>query len=251
MEDDFNDRGFLSEHILNYRKTVLEKHKRFFRLVENLNVYSQKKKFNLQADRDNGQQVLALSLLAKILNDVQSVYILCSYGITQQSRIVLRSTLEGFFLFAKIASDPSFVNEYIQADLINRINIMKASQKYPGGPFADVKSIATDGAIQELEKQRKDDRIHRVFIEEVANSVGLGVYYDSVYRLFSQDVHVQARSLEEYVSTDNEGNIASIEWGPIDHLFHLGVQSSMEEYKKELVSIQQESSVENSGRSKG
>ena len=62
---------------------------------------------------------------------------------------------------------------------------------------------------------------------------------------------------------DKDGNIASVEWGPkdddvptclatacdvlirswraVDQLFHLGVQSTMEEYTKQLVSIQHDS----------
>jgi Family of unknown function (DUF5677) len=157
MPHDFNERGYLGTEIGDFQKSVLKKHEKFFELLRQLNFYSHAKKFDLQIDSENGQQVLAVSLLTKILNDVQSVFILCTYGLTQQSRIILRSTLEGFFLLAKLVTDPSFVSVYIKADIINRLNIMKASHNYSGPMFNDLRKLATEGAIRELEKQRKEE----------------------------------------------------------------------------------------------
>ena len=266
MGNDINEKGFLGEHILDYRKMVLDKHKPFFDLVEELNSYSQKKKFDLQADGDNGQQVLSLSLFAKIINDIQTVHILCGYGLTQQGRIILRSTLEGFFLLAKLATDPSFVVPYIQADKINRLILMERSHNYPGPLFDGVRKLATEAAIDELKKDIKSESVQRLHIENIARSVGLEAFYDSVYRVFSQDVHVQARSLEEYVCTGEDGEIASFEWGPqdedvpmclatgvdllirswgaIDLLFKVGVESKLQAYREELASLQRDSLIE-------
>ena len=214
MSSDFNERGFLGDEIRDFQQVVLQKQNKFFELLRQLNLYSQSKKFEIEADAENGQQVLSLSLLAKIMNDVQSVYILCTYGLTQQSRIILRSTLEGFFLLAKLVKDSSFVSVYIKADIINRLNIMKASHNYSGSLFADVRKLATEDAIRELEKQKTAENVQRINIEAIAKSTGLGAYYDSVYRVLSQDVHSQARSLEEYVSTGGDDGIENVEWGP-------------------------------------
>ncbi len=260
--NDFNEKGFLGEEIQNFQQSVLEKYIKLFDLVRQLNLYAQGKKFDLAIDPDNGQQVLSISLLTKILNDLQSVYVLCTYGLTQQSRIILRSTLESFFLLAKLVTDPSIVTQYINADIINRLNIMKTSHKYHGPLFTDIQNIATHDKIQELEKQKKSENIKPLKIESIAQSIGLGAYYDSVYRILSQDVHSQVRSLKQYVSTGVEDEIQNMEWGPreedvptclaigvdvatrswmaIDEFFKLGIQSKLYDFLKDLEIIQQE-----------
>lgn len=219
MENDFNEKGFLGEEIKNFQQSVLQKYIRCFNLVRELNLYAQAKKFDVKIDPENGQQILSISLLTRILNDLQSVYVLCTYGLTQQSRVILRSTFESFFLLVKLVIDPSFVTQYVKADIINRLNILKTSHNYHGALFADVRNIATQDKIQELEKQKKSENIKPIKIESIAKSTGLGAYYDSVYRILSQDVHSQIRSLDQYVSTGVEGEIQNLEWDRAMRMF--------------------------------
>jgi len=261
MQKDFNEKGYLGEEIRHLQESVKERYQMSFNLLEDLNLYSQSKKSIIKANSEDGQQVISMSLFARILNGVQSVQILSTYGLTQDARVILRSLLEGFFILAKIVKDKSFVQEYVNEDEINRLILMESSRKYSGPLFASVREIATDDSIKSL-REKKDKGIRRINIETLAKDVGLPEFYDSLYRLLSVDVHCRVRSLEQYVRTDSEGEIRDVDWGPqyedvdlnliiamdillrcwgaMDHLFHLSIGEDLKEYMRKLERIQAE-----------
>src|SRR5258706_8288982 len=265
MTTDFNELGYLGDGIREFRETVVQNHKELFGLLFNLNTYSQKKKFEITVDSDNGQQVLSVSLLAKILNDIQSVYILSMYGLTQQGRIVLRSALESFFLLAKIAKDPKFVSTFIEADEINRLKLMNAANTHSHPVFNDLKKYATPTVIDTLKKDIAMRDIKPINLRTIAEDTGLGVYYDTVYRLLSLDVHSTVRSLEDYVATGVDGELKSFEWAPRDNdvpstlalaidihlrswgaitaLFKLEIRTDLQEFTKQLEALQRKGAI--------
>jgi Family of unknown function (DUF5677) len=115
---------------------------------------------------------------------------------------------------------------------------------------------------ESLRSKERKRGVKQIKIEALAKSVGLGAYYDSVYRLLSQDVHSQVRSLEDYVSTGSDGEIGNIEWGPreqdvptclatgtdvllrswmaVDQLFKVGIQAEIQKYIQEYERIHSE-----------
>lgn len=59
--------------------------------------------------------------------------------------------------------------------------------------------------------------IKKLVLSEVAEKAGLGLLYDSAYRLLSDSVHCGPKSLEDYIKdTDEAGRIKSLNVIPID-----------------------------------
>ena len=214
MTHDFDECGYLGEEAVTFKQVAREKHRAYFDLFEEVNSFSQAKKFLIDANNQDGQQVLSVNIFIRILNGAQAVCILCGYGLAQEGQIILRSLLEGLIILAKIVSDPRFVSVYVLEDEVDRLKLMEAAEKHEHPAFVELKNHIDPAKISALRKRLKDQEIQRLVLADLAKEVNLGPYYDSVYRLLSPGVHFRVRSLEDYVGVDEEGEITKVEWGP-------------------------------------
>ncbi len=259
MSHDFNERGYLGAEALMFKQVALEKHRAYFDLFEELNSFSQEKKYKIEAKNKDGQHVLSVNILIRLLNGAQTIHILCGYGLAQEGQIILRSLLEGLIILAKIVSDPDFVSVYILEDELDRLKLMEAAEKHEHPVFVELRDHIDGEKVSALRKHLKDEGIHRLVLADIAKEVGLGPYYDSIYRLLSPGVHFRVRSLEDYVGLDEEGAITKIEWGPqyedipvilgitmdillrgwgeMNKLFHLDLTEDIKAYLEKLKNI--------------
>lgn len=262
MVNDFNEKGYIGEQILEFKESVVKKYAQLFGLFQDLNSYSQHKKNDLQVDNQNAQLVITACLFAKILNGAQTVYLLCTYGLTHEAKIILRTLLEALFIIRRIFLEPSYVEQYVRQDQINRLNLIRVSRNHPEPLFSSVRDYATDEIVKSLEEEIQREHIRKDRIEVLAEKAQLKTFYDSLYRLFSADVHSGVSSMKQYVSVDKEGELQTFEWGPqdediptnlamatdillrtwhvMDNLFKLGIENELKVYMKKLEEIQNE-----------
>lgn len=262
MVSDFDRKGFLGDEIQESKASVVKSYQKLFDLFYELNEYSQEKKFEIQPHDQNGQEVLSACLFIRILNGAQAACILSSHGLANDARVVLRSILEGLFILTKMVKDPSFVREYVGADEVKRLKIIRAAHSSSHPVFAEAKNSATDEVIESLQHRIDKEGFTELNVKNIAESAGMGLYYESVYRPLSDDIHTAVRSLERYVGTDSEGDLDRIEWGPqfgdvpmnlpmaidvllrswqaINNLFKLGMESKLRTYMKRLETVQAE-----------
>jgi hypothetical protein len=259
---DFDETGYLGEGIRQFQQTTLATFNSFFTLSRDVCSFARTKVLQLKWDNTDGQKVLSCCLFSKILNGVETSHILNTYGLTHEGRVILRSVLEGYFYLRASVSDAAFVNEYIQADNLNRLKLMEVAKKYNHPPFTDIKKYATDEVIKSLREKIKTENIKEVKPWNVAQKLGLQHMYASVYRLLSTDIHSSVRSLEQYMRTGATADVESLDWGPqsedvpqnlsigidtlirslecLDNLFAMGIRDNLKTYMKQLETIQQE-----------
>jgi len=214
MANDFDERGYLGEEASRFKERVREGYRELVELFEELNSFSQAKKFLIESNSQDGQQVLTANIFIRLLNGAQAVYILCGYGLAQEAQVLLRSLLEGLIILAKIVLDPDFVTAYVLADEYDRLKLLEAAQKRSHPVFEEMKKHISPEQIASLRRSIKERGVERLNLARLANEAGMGSYYDSAYRLLSPGVHFRARSLEEYVGLDEDGEITKVEWGP-------------------------------------
>ncbi len=206
--------------------------------------------------------MLSVCLFVKILNGVETTHILSTYGLTHEGRVILRSVLEGFFFLKATVSDAAFVDEYILADEINRLKLMKAAKNHNRPPFLELKKYATDEVIKALDRKIQKQGIKELNVWNVAQKLKLQYIYDSLYRLFSTDIHTGVRSLEQYMETGATGDLRHFDWRPhtedveqnismgidtllrsldaLDDLFGMNIKDETHKYLKELEKAQDE-----------
>jgi len=259
--NEFDKTGYLGDGIRQFQHSTLDSFKQLFALCKEVCGFARAKILPLKGDRTNGQTVLACCLFVKILNGVEATHILSTYGLTHEGRIILRSALEGFFFLRATTSDAAFVTEFIKADEVNRLKLMRAARKYDKSPFLEIRQYATNEVIQAQEEKIEKEEIEEVNVWNVAQKYGLQHIYDSHYRLLSADIHVTARSMEQYMRTGATGSLESIDWGPqsedvdqnlslgidilvrslacMDGLFGIGIADELKTYTKRLETIQE------------
>lgn len=259
---DFDKTGYLGEGIRQFQESTLASFNQFFTLSRDVCSFARAKILQLRWDNTDGQKVLSCCLFSKILNGVETTYVLSTYGLTHEGRVILRSVLEGFFYLRATVSDAAFVKEYILADELNRLKLMEAAKKHNRPPFLDIRKYATDEVIRAQREKIKKQKIKELNLWNIAQKLGLQHIYDSLYRLLSTDIHASVRSLEQYMRTGATGDVETLDWEPqsedvpqnlsmgidtlirslecMENLFAMGIRDELGTYMKQLETIQQE-----------
>ena len=156
------------------------------------------------------QKVIALALLIRLVEIVESILILSAFGVRQELKTLFRVFLDAYFLIANVCSDPEFVAIYFRTDEPERLKLLNVAARQDHELFSAVREYASDEIRENLDKQIKDEQIQAFNSHLFANNVACGHIYDSMYRLSSPSVHSGPRCLAEYINADQEGNVLSI-----------------------------------------
>lgn len=156
------------------------------------------------------QNVIALALLIRLIDIVESIMILSAYGVRQEMKTLFRVFLDAYFLIANVCSDPEFVGVYFRADMPERLKMLKAGTKNDHPLFDELKHYATDEFCATLDQKIKEEKIQAFNSYTYADKVGCVHIYDSYFRLMSPSVHTGPRCLVDYVEADKERNITKI-----------------------------------------
>jgi hypothetical protein len=208
-----DEQGFLSPDIEQYRERIRAKNQFSFQLVEDLNKFCQQTKYRLVIHNRDGQQLFAGCLLVKLLNDVQAAVMLFEKGLVSQGCSMLRVGLESLIVLGKICESYDFVHAYAKVGEGDRLKLVQSIRHSPQKVFDDIKPELTNELIKQIEETIGGTEITRN-IEQWAKDLRLHHLYVGAYRLFSQDVHVSPRILDNFFMTNEENEVIGFEWGP-------------------------------------
>jgi Family of unknown function (DUF5677) len=249
---DFATKGYLGDEIREFRPSVIKKFQEYFDLFHEVSEYAHQKKFDINIEGKDSQHRFAAFLFARVLTGTPTVCFLSTYGLSNDARVVLRSTLEALFILIKIVKEPSFVTQYMGSNEVNRVRMMNAARNARYTP-PEIKDVE-DELLDYLNKRVKEERFRELKACDIASSVGMDMHYDGMYRRLSNDVHVAAESLQPYLDSEIAG---MIEWGPqfgglatnlmsatdlllralniIDGLFGMGMENELRAYRERLI----------------
>jgi len=156
------------------------------------------------------QKVIALALLVRLVEVVESMIILASHGVRQELHTLFRVFLDAYFLLANVCSDPQFVPIYFRTDEPERLKLLNAASQQDHELFAALNQCNTYELRTTLGQRIKEEGIQAFNSYLFAESIGCAHIYDSMYRLSSPSVHSGPRCLADYIEADEEGNVRSI-----------------------------------------
>lgn len=164
-----------------------------------------------------GQKVISNAVFIKILNGFQAIVILTKKGLKVESEILLRTILEALFILKILCEDDEFYKKYISMDAVRRKTLITVAQKNNYAVFEATRKILTEEFLEDLEEEIRKSGVDRgdFKVEQLAIKAKLHDLYESVYRLTSEAVHSQIRSLSSYVKEDAQGKVVSFYDGPI------------------------------------
>jgi transcriptional regulator with XRE-family HTH domain len=207
-----NEHGFLSPEILGYQPQIRNQYAGYFDLIHRVNTFCQETQCRLSVHNHDTQET---SLMIQLLHNVQGSVLLLERGLASQARILLRAGLEALILLQNVCDHEEFCRAFILASERDRLKLQRAIQANPAPVFDAVRPHITQQTIEKLATELATAEVSSQTIKELARLAGLQHLYDSMYRLFSQDVHTSARTLERYLVFDEaSGDVQTFAWGP-------------------------------------
>lgn len=173
------------------------------------------------------QKVVACILLVRILEISEAVIILAKGGFSVEVVAAMRNFLDAYFVFGNICKEPAAVPKYFETDLIHRQKLINGGVQRASELFDLLKSYATPDIRAELKAEILERGAQEFQTYTYANNIGCVELYDSFYRIASAATHSTPRSLEDYVTEDQFGNVVKLRQGPQlgdipDRLYDMG-----------------------------
>lgn len=209
-----DNEGYLSNEIEEIQKEIVKRSREYFDLAEKVNKHAHSLKFKLDIHNQNAQEVTSAPIFVSILESFNSIYILSSKGLVSDSKIILRSMLEKTIKLKYIFLDYENAFNYLRQSELDRLKLMNVVLNDKLGTFSEtVKKGFSQQDRDLLQKQIENEQIPKPStIEYLAKKTEMLVYYNNVYRLLSDDVHTNSRSIDRYFHTNDAGNIIQLNW---------------------------------------
>jgi hypothetical protein len=201
--------GHLSPEIEIVRGRIRLRWTDHVRLVEDTVKACHRCKTRLKAE--SPQKLCAAAVFLKLLSDAEGAYILLERGMRSQCRSLLRIALEASITLAKICQSPEFARAYGLLGEQVRLKMLRAIGETDHEVLKDIKTHVSEMMVQSLYLELKGERERNLCTW--ADEVGMKDIYETLFRLFSADVHTSPQSLTELFVFQGE-DTKGIEWGP-------------------------------------
>jgi hypothetical protein len=209
---DFNDHGFLGRDIERWRSANMTRYSSFFDLAYEVNAFCQRSKFLLKVHSKDGQEVVAVSLLLKMIADFQAAVIVLERGLPLQGQELLRCALEALIILQRVAADPDFASTWAKSDDIDRQRAFEAVQAASVGLPPGVGPAELQAKIDEVRARIEERGAKRLRITRLMNGPE---WQSGLYAHWSLPVHSAPRAVQKYVEWGAPGGgLAGLCWGP-------------------------------------
>ncbi|NIK11209.1 DUF5677 domain-containing protein [Alkalibacillus almallahensis] len=212
----FNDEGFLSEDANGLRNEVMESNKDLFSSYKKQNQKLHELKFKITIKNRDSQDVIIAGFFISLLNSISSIYYLCSYGLVDDAKRIIRSFTETFIKLRYAALSDSSADQIIKQDLIKRkkwVNVIRSNEL---GAFTDelvtqIKEIDLDSIKKEIE----DENVTPLpDVEEMAKKTDSHDIYSYLFRIFSGSTHTGVKEISKFFNFDENHDISELIWYP-------------------------------------
>ena len=203
--------GFLSIEIQNTRIEIINNFKSFFDLAYELNKFCHEI-IELLPDKKDQRKYVYTLLFIRIIHTYNALIILAEHGLITQSRILLRSIVEAWYIINAICQEDSFLKDYLNNGIYNINKILKGADEV-GLHSMQNKSIIE--LYDDIKQEVKNKKINDIRIYSLAEKAKLLDNYKILYTDLSRDVHSIITNLDsEYTIKDSNGNTKGIGYGP-------------------------------------
>lgn len=160
------------------------------------------------------QKVIACVMLARLLEISEATLLLARGGFSVEVTSGLRTFLDAYFIFGNVCQDPQFVPQYFNTDLTMREKLINVALKHNAAPFQLCKAYASQAVRDDLKAHIAAASATEFNSYEYARNVGCTAIYDSLFRLASAATHSTPRSLSDYITENEHGEIVELHRHP-------------------------------------
>lgn len=209
-----NEEGYLSKDIIDIERKIYNQNHNYFDLAQSINKFGHSLKFKLNIHTKDAQQITSATLFVSLLESFNSLYILISKGLVNDSYIILRSILEKTLRL-----------KYASLSYENTINYHKAQEKQRlkmmNVVLADKDGIFNDKIKKTFSKSDRDELKRKIDLENIkdlpsneilAKITGLTEIYGNAYRVLNSYVHTSPIIIDKFLKSNQSGEITDLEW---------------------------------------
>jgi hypothetical protein len=216
----FQTDGFFSKEIDHFRQTVrtTTPFREWFDYALGLNRIGLDLLRTATTPRSDSALLTMHTLFVRAHQSFQAALVLLERGMIGDSRMVLRSGVEGAIAIRALANDPSFVDQLVEAHYLNqrklaRVVLTKPDYAVTYAPQQIAEMQAAIAEVDTLEKT-KGRPLKEVNWADVALKY-CPELYDLLYRSLSSDgTHATINSLNRFVQADANMEIIAVKVAP-------------------------------------
>lgn len=160
------------------------------------------------------RKVVCSVLMARILEISEAIIVLAKGGFSNEVMSSVRNFVEVYFIFGNACIEKGFFEEYFKTDLVARKKIINVALQSKSEIFEKVRNYATDDVVDELKNEILDLSAVESNCYHYAKKIGCTDIYDGLYRIASSATHSTPRSLEVYVSENENEDVVEIKRKP-------------------------------------
>lgn len=172
--------------------------------VEDIKCFSESQSIVDDQMELNRQRTTALALAARICEISEVCVLVINAGFLNEAKSLFRVFLDAYFVFGSICSDAKNVQKYFSTDAAARLKLLNVSNNQNSEIFELVKTQFPAEEKKDLEQEIKEKKIQEFKSFDFANLCDCNHVFNSIYRVCSASVHSTPRSLEPYLSIDND-----------------------------------------------
>ncbi|NQT29710.1 MAG: hypothetical protein HQ596_03980 [Candidatus Saganbacteria bacterium] len=208
--------GFIGNEIEGVKAEILAINSEYFNYLFKLNEFLQKIKFLFKINDQDIQKVMIAILFIKSIETMQSIYILCSYGLKNDVDVLLRALFESVVAIKYCLVDETNAKQYLAKDSFERkkrLNALVSSKSLSSR--INVTDEEKNRILTEIDEELKFlDNPKEIRTEDICRSVGEHDLYNTFYRTVSDSAHSGPRVFSKFFSV--EDNRPKFVWGPND-----------------------------------
>jgi Family of unknown function (DUF5677) len=214
----FATQGFMSPGSFRTAVHRVPEYKVWFSFAEELNLLGLDMLQGLIVPVDNGQRLTISALFVRAHHSFQAALVLAEMGLIGDSRVVLRSGVEGAIALVALANDPKFLNQLVDAHhhyqrKTAQLVLNTPTYKPTYSPEQIDEMQATITQIDAIEAGRSG-KLFDINWADVAIKHCRDLY-DLLYRLLSSDgTHTNINSIHRCMIYDRGGKLMGLKVGP-------------------------------------
>ncbi len=148
----------------------------------------------INSDNLNPRNIYSLGFLIKAMNTFKGLYKLGEYQLNAEIQILLRHLFEIIILLKANLNDETFADKYLKSH--------EACQKKMGNVMKDHPDLFPDEEFElkpMLLSVAKETKEQGISTEWLAKKVEMNDWYQHVYRILSEVVHVKPKTIEHLI----------------------------------------------------
>jgi len=204
----FEEEGYFSPDIKNTTDEAIRNYGDFIDLYFQANRNLLLIRYSTEVDSEDAKQLIVTALSIKANDSIQAAVNLLLLGLESDAKALIRVALEAIIILKTVCVDDQYIEKFLSTEKAVILKFMNAIAGDQNKEYPDVVKKSVDPEqLSKLYDEVKSNNIQEVNVLEYAQKSKLTYLYDYIYRIHSNDIHTNPKTVMKYLKVqDNDIN---------------------------------------------